>query len=530
MRKAIKKKNDRKKVVMQRLTNIDKGNHVEAIEESVQENVINEVKNQLPKFLPKVVFNYVKPRLERMVLNVMNKNLINLLKSSFAPAGTLTEYELKQNLYDMMHKSRSFLAHNKHLELYNAFMNSMGVDEYAAKDDLDCTPSQHKRSHDDQDPLEDHEGEKNKKRRQKDVGGSSSKKSKAQDESPHYEIGDDAEEPRQEQVIEHEIQYEVPGKHKPVWFQERAKELPVQSWFNDLVDVKEEPTENELINGSIVIFGKCMKKFLNKDKITKEDLEGPAFQLLKKRFRNSVKLECNIKQCHLVVSDMIDWDNPEGNRFHDDISKLITLTGPPGTEEMIPYLWIHSIQMYNKDAELGIHHWDEHRHWFYKDEHDLINALQLYIRIIVIKKRVEDVQLGVESYQTKLNLTKPQLMEGCFSQKVMYTILSHPIGIVYEGTDNRKRLRRANELHKFSDGTINKVYNKLKVILRNNRLGYHNEGMKEYKWTKKDQERTQNFIKKIKKMLKERIRLRRLEFFIGGRRNMTDYRLLVRPK
>ncbi|GKG58315.1 hypothetical protein Tco_0592094, partial [Tanacetum coccineum] len=60
---------------------------------------------------------------------------------------------------------------------------------------------------------EDHEGEKNRKRRKKDIGRSSSKKSKAQDESPHYERGDDVEEPRPEEEIEHEIQYEVLGKH-----------------------------------------------------------------------------------------------------------------------------------------------------------------------------------------------------------------------------------------------------------------------------------------------------------------------------
>ncbi|GJV92964.1 putative reverse transcriptase domain-containing protein [Tanacetum coccineum] len=91
------------------------------------------------------------------------------------------------------------------------------------------------------------------------------------------------------------------------------------------------------------------------------------------------------------------------------------------------------------------------------DEHDLINDLQLYIRRIVIKKRVED--------------------------KLMYTILSDPRGVVYEGTDDRKRLMRVDELHKFNDGTLNKVYNKLEVILRNNRLGYYNEGMQEYKHT-----------------------------------------------
>ncbi|GJW36923.1 hypothetical protein Tco_0059843 [Tanacetum coccineum] len=39
---------------------------------------------------------------------------------------------------------------------------------------------------------------------------------------------------------------------------------------------------------------------------------------------------------------------------------------------------------------------------------DLVTTLRLFIRRIVLKKRVEDVQLGFESYQTQLNITIPQ--------------------------------------------------------------------------------------------------------------------------
>ncbi|GJV62955.1 hypothetical protein Tco_1473783 [Tanacetum coccineum] len=34
-------------------------------------------------------------------------------------------------------------------------------------------------------------------------------------------------------------------------------------------------------------------------------------------------------------------------------------------------------------------------------------SLRIFTRSIVIQRRVEDLQLGVESYQKKLNLTKP---------------------------------------------------------------------------------------------------------------------------
>nr|GEY07632.1 hypothetical protein [Tanacetum cinerariifolium] len=100
-----------------------------------------------------------------------------------------------------------------------------------------------------------------------------------------------------------------------VWLCPRSrKELLKQSWFNELVKAEEELEEHELQNGSVVMFGKCMKRFLNKDKIIKEDLEGPAFELLK-------------------------------NRFHDDLSKPLPLVGPPG-RKTIPtsYFFNHDLE------------------------------------------------------------------------------------------------------------------------------------------------------------------------------------------
>ncbi|GKG60728.1 hypothetical protein Tco_0614290, partial [Tanacetum coccineum] len=39
---------------------------------------------------------------------------------------------------------------------------------------------------------------------------------------------------------------------------------------------------------------------------------------------------------------------------------------------------------------------------------DFTVALRMFTRSLVIKKHVEDLQLGVESYQKKLNITPPQ--------------------------------------------------------------------------------------------------------------------------
>nr|GEY04994.1 ribonuclease H-like domain-containing protein [Tanacetum cinerariifolium] len=80
--------------------------------------------------------------------------------------------------------------------------------------------------------------------------------------------------------------------------------------------------------------------------------------------------------------------------------------------------------------------------------------------------------------------------------------LSHPRGIVYEGIDNKKSLMRADEIHKFNDGTLNKIYNKLKVILRDNKLGFNNEGME----TESGSIRTEKGLSQSWKRLRRRSR------------------------
>ncbi|GKF94677.1 hypothetical protein Tco_0284377, partial [Tanacetum coccineum] len=88
---------------------------------------------------------------------------------------------------------------------------------------------------------------------------------------------------------------------------------------------------------------------------------------------------------------------------------------------------------------------------------DLEVPLRMFTRSLIIKKRVKDVQLGAESYQKKLSITKPQKDFPRISAKELYTPSFDPLGVVYEDLSNRKRLMRADELYKFSDRTLKKV-------------------------------------------------------------------------
>nr|GEX01365.1 putative reverse transcriptase domain-containing protein [Tanacetum cinerariifolium] len=80
-----------------------------------------------------------------------------------------------------------------------------------------------------------------------------------------------------------------------------------------------------------------------------------------------------------------------------------------------------------------------------------------YSRSLIIKKRVEDVQLGVESYQKKLNITKPQKDFPRIFAKELYTPSFEPPRVDDEDISHRKRLMRADELYKFSNGMVKKM-------------------------------------------------------------------------
>ncbi|GJY75736.1 hypothetical protein Tco_0480852 [Tanacetum coccineum] len=139
-------------------------------------------------------------------------------------------------------------------------------------------------------------------------------------------------------------------------------------------------------------------------------------------------------------------------------------------------------------------------------------------------KRVEDLQLAVESYQKKINLTKPDTYHSDISKKTPYTAYRDIQGITYQNDMDRNRLMSTDELHKFSDGTLNHVRTSLNDIA----TGIQKEYLPKRKWTKQDMQRARVMIKAIDKKLKYRRLMQSLEKFVGGRPYKGDLRLLQR--
>ncbi|GJU78343.1 hypothetical protein Tco_1275413 [Tanacetum coccineum] len=164
------------------------------------------------------------------------------------------------------------------------------------------------------------------------------------------------------------------------------------------------------------------------------------------------------------------------------------------------------------------------------DKVHFFTAVNLWIRNIIIKKHVEDLQLGIESYQTKLNLTQPDWDASDFLFKEDYTIVSKPGVVIYSERNDQKHMMRETEVHKFSDSTLNRILDKLDHMVKDFKLFKFNLSMETRIWSKVDRRRSKEFMEVIERRLKIRRIFRSLESFVGGRLRDVDYRLIQRTE
>ncbi|GJR62809.1 hypothetical protein Tco_1504971 [Tanacetum coccineum] len=116
------------------------------------------------------------------------------------------------------------------------------------------------------------------------------------------------------------------------------------------------------------------------------------------------------------------------------------------------------------------------------------------------QKACGNLQLGVESYLKKLNLTRPDTYRSDLKQKSPYTAYSNPKGFIYQNKDKKNRLMHIDELRKFSDGTLNDVRSALDDILKRIRIEY----LPQTVWRSVDKERAGAIIQAIDRQLRNR--------------------------
>nr|GEW11452.1 retrovirus-related Pol polyprotein from transposon TNT 1-94 [Tanacetum cinerariifolium] len=268
----------------------------------------------------------------------------------------------------------------------------------------------------------------------------------------------------------------------------------------------------------------------------------------------------------------------KGSRPVLSISKMKVAYYPDaGLEQMVPdQIWIKEECKYDIAAMYGISHWWFQRQRFYIDRHTfegdrravrthmwILSVIRIevfsmygydYMKKIVLHRAdlneyviaerdfkylypsdfedlyllnlQEDFQLGIESYQTQLNLTKPRWDSTGFKYKHEYTVIDSPRAVMFQDKYGVQMIMRFNKIHKFSDGTLQQIDEALDYRVKEFKINRMNPSLNTRFWTRKDVDRSKEFMFAIQKRLKTRTIFRNLESFIGGRIRDGDYRLL----
>ncbi|GKD10856.1 hypothetical protein Tco_1190541 [Tanacetum coccineum] len=164
------------------------------------------------------------------------------------------------------------------------------------------------------------------------------------------------------------------------------------------------------------------------------------------------------------------------------------------------------------------------------DKRVLSTAIKLWTRNLVIRQRVKDFQLGIESYQTQLSLTKLGWDATGYEFKHDYNIIESPQAVIFPVNNNERKIMRFNEIYKFNDGTVTRILEALDYRVKEFKIKRLNPGMNTRFWTVKDVTRSNEFITAIERRLKTRRIYRNLECFVGGHVRDIDYRLLQRTE
>ncbi|GJR42917.1 hypothetical protein Tco_1311020 [Tanacetum coccineum] len=283
---------------------------------------------------------------------------------------------------------------------------------------------------------------------------------------------------------------------------------PTQNWLSDLAKA-EKPSKmfNELMSTPINFTAFAMNRLQISD-LTKVDLVGPVYNLLKGTYKSFVELEYNMEECYKALNDKLDWNNPEGDRYPFDLSKPLPLRKHQqniydfltkmkaakydlhGIEDMVPMLWSPIKVAY--------------------DRHDLLGSSTSKARTF---------------YQKKLNISRLLTHKAGISDLEPYTPYSNPQGVIYLDKLERNRPMYTHELYKFSDSTLISVRDKLKDITNNLELWY-SSAMPRMRWSNLEKKQSRNIVKDIDRQVLERRLLRSLEKFVGRREYWEDFRLL----
>nr|GEU32736.1 hypothetical protein [Tanacetum cinerariifolium] len=330
--------------------------------------------------------------------------------------------ETEANMEKSNSEGDTEILNPEHAALYDTLEASM--DRENSEEFLEATAKSCKRRRDDQDPPSPPPKDLDQSKKQRhDYDTSTSKQSQAQTSSA-WKTSDIREAPSSSSKQNNASQSEQPRTTfqyqmmcisqtlripvLPIFLRSRLDLTEIENnCANAIANAYKDPEENKLIQKirDMRSFIKWYCKRIVKSKLSKADLEGPAFKVVRPFHKNNISFQFQMEECHLLLTNQIDLVNHEGNQVVSDMSKPLPLGGLSSQvtiqpqyffnkdleylvsgdkdrrnalsiskikaayyqdfrlEELVSSLWIKSVREYDISAAYGISHW-----WFKRKE------------------------------------------------------------------------------------------------------------------------------------------------------------------
>ncbi|GKB47921.1 hypothetical protein Tco_0898674 [Tanacetum coccineum] len=329
------------------------------------------------------------------------------------------------------------------------------------------------------------------------------------------------------------------------WTMTTSKLKPAASSVPKDVLMREEfvpPPENSLLSqtSDIGVFINWFCKKQGITELTPEHLEGPTYEVVKAFHPDMIHLQFQMEECHKLLTNQVD----EG-LLRYNVSRPLPLGGPPGQvtiqtefffnkdleylrfghkgdrlalsitkikaasypdarlDHMVPdQMWAEEEYMYDISASYGISHWWFKRQQFYIDRHSADTNRRAIVRThmrILSVVRIEVFSLyGLPEPPTAQrqedSLYYRQLIDKEFGYQKTglefmhdYKILDSPRAVVFRDKYGMQMIMRFNEIHKFSDGTLQQIDEALDYRVKEFKVNKVNPGLNTRRSDKKEQ-------------------------------------------
>nr|GEV24420.1 integrase, catalytic region, zinc finger, CCHC-type, peptidase aspartic, catalytic [Tanacetum cinerariifolium] len=253
---------------------------------------------------------------------------------------------------------------------------------------------------------------------------------------------------------------ERPATLEPAW-SIRSSDVPVltKNWASALASNYSPPPEDLILaqTGNIATFMDWFCKRRGITELKPQDLEGPAYEIIKFFHPDVIHLQYQMEECHKLLTDSVD--DPI---LRHNVSKPLSLGGPPGQvtiqsefffnkdleylryvskgrrpalsiskmkaayyhdaglEQMVlDQFWIKEECKYDIPAMYGISHWWFQRQRFYIDQHTSEgdrSAVRTHMRILSVV-RIEVFSMYGYDYMKKIVLRRADLNEYVIAKR-----------------------------------------------------------------------------------------------------------------